>query len=108
MRIALPLVFLLFGMSSAHSQTPTQSQTPTATPTAEQAVTVQPQVQPPTAAVPAPAVPEESVRPQTPARAEAATATHESKADEPRQRSRVLWILVGAVFVLGILVAVSQ
>jgi hypothetical protein len=53
----------------------------------------------------APARPAAPTRPRTPARAEAATTVEEAEAQEPKKRSRVVWILVGAVIVLAIIVA---
>jgi hypothetical protein len=39
-------------------------------------------------------------------RAEAVAPVQQAQQEEPRKRSRVLWILVGAVAVLAIIVAV--
>jgi hypothetical protein len=106
MRIALPAVLLLFGSASVGAQAQTTSPaTESATP-----VSVQAPAQPTPAAPPvsaraaAPAAPAAPAAAQTVARAEAATAVERTAVQE-RKRSRLVWFLVGAVVVLGIIVA---
>ncbi len=103
MRIALPVVLLLFGASSAHGQTQTSG---SVEPRAEPTVPAQAPVQPLPTAAPAPALQEELVTPRGSARVEATTAAEQAQPAE-KKRSRVVWFLVGAVVVLGILVAAT-
>lgn len=103
MRIALPIVLLLFGASSAYGQAQTSASAAESTVPAP----AQAPVQPRPATSPAPAVPEESNRDQPSARAEAATAAEKVEAQEPKKRSRVVWFLVGAVVVLGVVLAAT-
>jgi hypothetical protein len=99
MRLALPIVLLLFGVSSAHGQAQTSG--------ARAESTAQAPVQPRPVASPAPALPEDSATNQPSARAEAATAAGQVEAQEPKKRSRVVWFLVGAVVVLGAVLAAT-
>ena len=105
MRIALPVVLLLFGALSVHAQ----AQAPASgSPTIPSTVppSAQARVQPPNTAASTSAL-QDSTKPQTSARAEAATAVPQAESQEPKKRSRVVWFLVGAVVVLGIIVATS-
>ena len=102
MRIALPVVLLLFGTLSVHAQAPTSGSPISSTvPPSAQAP-----VQSPNTAASAPALPD-STEPQTSARAEAATTVPQAESQQPKKRSRVVWFVVGAVVVLGIIVAMS-
>jgi hypothetical protein len=100
MRTILPIALLLLGASSAQGQSDTSE--------FAAASTVPAPSQVPTRSVPA-AAPEPAPAPtraQTSARAEAVTSAPGAQQEEPRKRSRVLWILVGAVAVLAIILAV--
>ena len=102
MRIALPVLFLLFGASAASGQT----QTPRAPVEAAVPAAAPATVQPIPAATPAPAAAtEEPTTVQASTRAEAAAVAERTEAQEPRRRSRVVWFLVGAVVVLALIVA---
>jgi hypothetical protein len=110
MRIALPVVVLLFGASSARAQIGTSE--PVAETRAEAVVPpvpvvpAQAPVQPLRAAATTPALQEQPTAQRAPAPAEAA-AVGRARQEEPKRRSRVVWFLVGAVAVLGIIVATS-
>jgi hypothetical protein len=101
MRITLPVAFLLIGASSAQGQTDTSGFAVAPTVPAEAPAPARSLP----AAAPAPALPAASTQPQASAHAEAVTAAPAAQPEQPRKRSRVLWILVGAVAVLAIIVA---
>ncbi len=105
MRYTLPAALLLFGAANVHAQPQTSgssvdSTVPVPSPSA------------PARLLPAPApafvLPERSTTmPQPSARAEVVASADEAAAPvvQERRRSRLVWFLVGAVVVLGILVA---
>jgi len=105
MRTTLPVVLLLLGASSARSSAQGQADTSGFA----VASTVPSQAPAPTRSVPAaaaaPALRAAPTQPQVSARAEAVAAAAHAQPEEPKKRSRVLWILVGAVAVLAIIVA---
>jgi hypothetical protein len=102
MRIALPIVLLLFGASSAHGQA--QSAASRAESTAP--APAQAPVEPAPVASPVLVLPEEPAKDQPSARAEAA-ATGEHVQAQEKKHSRVVWFLVGAVVVLGVVLAAT-
>jgi hypothetical protein len=105
MRIALPFL-LLFGLMSldARAQAPGATAQPPAQLPAEAGVPVQPAPAAPTQSAP----PAEPANAQQPAHAEAVTDAGQAQPEKPKQRSRAVWFLLGAVVVLGIVLAASM
>jgi hypothetical protein len=102
MRITLPIVLLLFGASSAHGQT---RSAPSAVASAEAAPAL---TQSTPATAQDSAISTAPTRPQPSVRAEETKTVEPARAQEPKQPSRVVWILVGAVLVLATILVVSR
>jgi hypothetical protein len=102
MRITLPVVLLLFTVTTAQGQAQTSAAPVGAAVPAPAEVPAAPA--PAVAVAPAdvPARPADAVAP-----AEAARPAAEARAEEPTRKSRAVWFLVGAVVVLGIVLAAT-
>ncbi|MHB1222668.1 MAG: hypothetical protein ACYC2G_01270 [Gemmatimonadaceae bacterium] len=113
MRIVLPFL-LLFGFMSldARAQAPVATAQPSAQLPAEVPAEVPAEARVPAqstpAAAPQAAPPGEPASAQQPAHAEAATDAGQAQPEEPKQRSRAIWFLLGAVVVLGVVLAASM
>lgn len=114
MRITVPVVLLLLVTSVASAQTPTASSALVsevaasplvAVPSQPVAVPATPAPQAATEAEPTTAVTQAATEAEPATeRAQVASTTEDAFAQEEPRRSRVLWILVGVVVVLGIIV----
>jgi hypothetical protein len=124
MRITVPVVLLLFAVSGATAQTPSASSAiasevaaaplaplpsqPVAgpmTPAAQATTQGASQAEPTSAVVQATTQAEEATQAEAATdRAQVATTTQDSEMQDEPKRSRVLWVLVGVVIVLGVIV----